>query len=289
MQAEWTERRPSNLALDESWLRKLQSLSQWAREGRVAIEAGTAELLCSKIARQLGWSPIVAEVARGETDPGEDLSGSGIWVLRVQPGRIGEVARAIEDLDGEEVSHPTLHLEESNVVHLPFLRTMPRRWPGTESWIRAAHLLETPRRLRAVFIPRTFDDLVRHLATRRLHRVTAVQRERPRADVLLLAVDFLRAAVAWESKRDAYETAAASGAHRCTWTVDRRDAAEAKRSADRANREALHELDEAKCDTDEARTLFSRFSGGGLIPLPHTVFAHDPRPAASRSLEARSS
>lgn len=286
MQAEWTERRPSNLALDESWLRKLQVLSQWAREGKVAIEAGTAELLFSKIARQLGWSPIVAEVARNETDPGEDLSGSGIWVLRVQPGRIGEVARAIEDLDGDEVSHPTLHLEESNVVHLPILRILPRRWPGTESWIRAAHLLESPRRLRAVFIPRTFDDLVRHLATRRLHRVTAaMQRERPRADVLLLAVDFLRAAVAWESKRDAYELAAASGTHRCTWTANPRDAMEQARAAT----VIPGELEETKCDTDEARTLFSRLSGGGLIPLPHTVFAHDPRPAASRSLEARRS
>jgi hypothetical protein len=148
-------------------------------------------------------------------------------------------------------------------VHLPFLRALPRRWPGTESWIRAAHLLETRRRLRAVFIPRTFDDLVRHLATRRLRPGgIAIQRERPRSDVLLLAVDFLRAAVAWESKRDAYETAAASGAHRCTWTTQ---------------------------DTDESRTPFSRLSGGGLIPLPHTVFAHDPRPAASRFLEARRS
>ncbi|HET9888775.1 MAG TPA: hypothetical protein VFR10_14795 [bacterium] len=277
MQAEWMERRQSNPALDASWLRKLEGLAQWARENQVAIEAGSAELLCSRIAGQLGWSPIAAELAGEKSASEVDLSRSGIWILRVQPGRIANVAQAVEDLDGGEVSHPTLHLEESNVVHLPFLRALPRRWPGTESWIRAAHLLESPRRLRTVFIPRTFDDLVRHLATRRLHRATAVPpRERPRADVLLLAVDFLRAAVAWESKRDAYEIAAACGAHRCTWTAQRRDAAGAARDA-----EVVHELEEA--------TLFSRLSGGGLIPLPHTVFAHDPRPAASRSLEARRS
>jgi hypothetical protein len=277
MQAEWMERRQSHPGLDESWLRKLEGLAKWARENQVAIEAGSAELLCSKVAGQLGWSPIAAEVAGEGSGSEVDLSRSGIWVLRVQPGHIAEAAQAVEDLDGGEVAHPTLHLEESNVVHLPFLRTLPHRWPGTESWIRAAHLLEAPRRFRAVFIPRTFDDLVRHLATRRLHRATAlVPRERPRADVLLLAVDFLRAAVAWESKRDAYESAAASGAHRCTWTAQRRDPMEPARAAAVIS----GELDE---------TLFSRLSGGGLIPLPHTVFAHDPRPAASRSLEARRS
>ena len=276
MQADWMERRQRTTGLDESWLRQLEDLAQWARENRVAIEAGSAELLCSNVAGQLGWSPITAEVAGEKSGSDVDLLRSGIWVLRVQPGRIAETAQAVEALDDGEVSHPTLHLEESNVVHLPFLRTLPHRWPGTESWIRAAHLLESPRRLRAVFIPRTFDDLVRHLATRRLHRATAlVQRERPRADVLLLAVDFLRAAVAWESKRDAYESAAAFGAHRCTWTAQRRAAMEQARAAVLPD-----ELDE---------TLFSRLSGGGLIPLPHTVFAHEPRPAASRSLEVRSS
>ena len=277
MQAEWMERKRTNLTLDESWLRKLESLARWSRENKIALEAGSAELLCSKIANQLGWSPVAAEITREETSPGEDLTGSGIWVLRVQPGRIADVAKAIEDLESDATSHPTLHLEESNVVHLPILRILPRRWPGTESWIRAAHLLESPRRLRAVFIPRTFDDLVRHLATRRIHRATfAAPRERPRADVLLLAVDSLRAAVAWESKRDAYEIAAASGAHRCTWTAIQRDSMEQARVA-------------AVVPAEPDESLFSRLSGGGLIPLPHTVFAHDPRPAASHSLEARRS
>jgi hypothetical protein len=274
MQAEWIGKDQSAFVLDESWSRKLEGLARWTRERKIAIEAGSAELLFSKTARQLGWSPIASGLPCGEdARMPDDPSGSGIWVLRVKPGDVEAVANAIESLEDDgNVSHPTLHLEESVVVHLPSLRAMPRRWPGTESWIRALHLLEPPRRLRAVFVPRTFEDLIRHLATRRMNRAAgSALRERPRADVLLLAVDLLRAAASWEHHRDAYETAAAASTHRCNWTPDRRDSSESERGV------------------EEPRSFLSRISGGGIIPLPLTVFAHDPRPAASRSLEARRS
>jgi hypothetical protein len=277
MQAEWIGKDNGGngaFVLDESWSRKLESLSRWSRERKIAIAAGSAELLFSKIARQLGWTPIAADLGCGaDAGMSTDPEGSGIWILRVKPGEIEAVAQEIEGMEHDgEVAHPTLHLEESVVVHLPCLRSLPRRWPGTESWIRAFHLLEPPRRLRAVFVPRTFEDLVRHLATRRMNGAVGIaHRERPRADVLLFAVDLLRAAVAWETKREAYEAAAASSAHRCTWTPDRRDHQETERGV------------------EVPRGIFSRLSGGGMIPLPLTVFAHEPRPAASRSLEARRS
>ncbi len=275
-------------AYGSEWGAGLEQLVDEARRSRIALEVGSAELLISAAARALGVSPLSASLARSERNQRKvgATPRPGSWILRTSPGARARAQEIVENVDGLGPigRHPAIQIEESVAVLLPFLEGAASAWPGREAWVRAFLLVDgssrsSRRRGEDAIVPGDFGALVSALATAgRASRPGRVQRTRD--DVLVHAVDLLRAALAWDSDRASYWRARealgfADGERRGQWIAS-------------ARRWGLSTRDLAPSSGNVfpvSDSKSSRPSGGGKVPiLPLTVIAHDSRHAASHSL-----
>ncbi len=261
--AERWERAMWRSAFGEEWVRGLETLAERAAEAGVTIEAGSGELAATCFASRVGWAPGPRDMGAASAGVfGETRSLRGAWVLRTAPGLRDRLAKWIEEIPGlaPEGAHPAIQIEESAIVWLPrVFCAASLRWPERESWIRASLLVDGAHSFRRRITADSFDSLAAALET--LPAISGRERLSIGApEARLRAFDRLRAALAWEQDRDAYERV-------------RGAAARPVRSGDTMP---------AATPRNGSRRSLSSLPGGGTFPfLPHTVFAHDSRPAAS--------
>jgi hypothetical protein len=147
------------------WVEALEGLGRWAEEQGIPLQSGSSELLASGLAQSWGWGTPPVELRESGGMLGELWKVPGAWVLRVPPGCGGLIRNSIEGSPAlaPHRGTPWIQVEETPLVYLPSEGWSSRRWPAPESWYRAARLVEPGVRPRKVPVPRDFLDLVRQL------------------------------------------------------------------------------------------------------------------------------
>lgn len=282
-------------AYGAEWVSGFRRLVDDAREKGIILEAGSADLLVSPVAWELGLSPLHVGSAQREWRrriPGS-LPRPGSWILRTTLGARTKVLEMIESTDGLAPfgRHPAIQVEESVAAGLPAPDDGADAWPGAEAWCRADLLVRgTPRAGKRALgdgaPPSSFGALIASLRNSPSPS-PGTRSTRPREDVLVCAVDLLRAAAAWDRDRVSYWRAReslgfADGESRGRWIASARRWGIPPRDLHATASRAVGSAPRA------ADSRFSRPPGGGTVPfLPLTVIAHDPRHAASRSILGR--
>lgn len=197
----------------EEWVKGLEELARRAAERGIPVEAGSAPFLRSFHTHRWGWAPFPVPVGDRIVLLRSGHAGSwrGLWVLRTALGFGDELRRLIEETPGLEASgkHPSIHVEEGAACRLPRLTDSERRWPTQEAWVRAFLFPGNERFRRRIGIPSSWTELVQSLVDSGLFArpcpsfVPSGERE----EASLAASDLLRAALAWDNHRTAYDGA----------------------------------------------------------------------------------